>query len=421
MILDFSVENYKSIKGKVNLNLTASPSNELLESNVIEGKRYNILKSAVIYGPNAGGKSNLLNALVYYLWFINNSVQGLQTTDPITVFPFVFCEETENEPSRFEMTFLLNEKKYRYGFSATSKEIKQEWLLYSKVTKEYPLFLRNKDEIDVYEEFEGTEGLIKKTRTNSLFLSVCSQFSIDLAEDLLKYFFSIETIHGLSHEEYRSITEEYLEKKETKTIIEKLLTKADLGIKGIDIFQLELDDVLDNVDPNVLAPDKIKEIFENKKTLKSIVTLHESYKNNELSSFIRMPISTESDGTIKYFNLLGTIVGALKNGTPIIIDEFDARLHSLMIQTIVKLFNSNKINTNAQLILTAHNPVLLDKNLLRRDQIYFIEKDKYGASHLYSLLDYKARKQEPYYKNYLDGRYGAIPMIGDIEEAFNGN
>ncbi len=417
MIVYFKVGNYKSINEEVTLNFNTSAISEHLESNVIQNDKNPLLKSILLYGHNASGKSKILEALVFFKWFINNSATVKQSTEEIDVEPFKFSESASKKPSFFEICFILGKQKFRYGFETDMNNINKEWLLESKISKEYPVFLRIGQEIKVdLKRFENSENLEKRTRKNALFLSVASQWNVQKAQKINNWIESIFTVHGLADENYRSITIDLLKNKKFTTIINNFIQKADLGINSIDIFEvpIQIEEIIKKI------PEELKGIYRDKLADRSetaVFTNHNKYNDqNEIIGNVPLLLDkSESEGTRKYFNLIGLLITALLEGRLVVIDEFDARLHTLLSKAIIRLFNSSKIKSKAQLLVASHDTALLDRDLLRRDQIYFIEKNNYGATKAVSLVEYKPRKDTPFDKNYLEGKYGGIPFVDDLE------
>lgn len=421
MIVYFKVGNYKSINEPVTLNFNASSISEHSESNLIENEKTVLLKSMLLYGHNASGKSKILDAIDYFKWFINNSATEKQSSEGIDVEPFRLLESSSKKPSFFEMCFLIGKTKFRYGFEADDKKVHKEWLLETKIKKETPVFLRINQDINVdYKKFENSDNLEKRTRKNALFLSVASQWNVKKAELIDKWFDSIFNIHGMNDRDYRDITIGLLNNEKYSNMIRKFIQKADLGISKIDIIDVPFtfDEIKDSIPEDMR--DKIRADFEKKKPT-ALISGHNKYNdNNEVIGIEHFVFDkSESEGTMKYFNLIGLLITAILENRVVIIDEFDARLHSLLSKAIIKLFNSSKIKTKAQLLIATHDTALIDRDLLRRDQIYFIEKDFKGASKATSLVEFKPRKESPYDKNYLDGKYGGIPFINDLESLFS--
>lgn len=395
MLIYFKVGNYKSIKEPILLNFNAAAISEHTDSNVIADESLPLLKSILLYGPNASGKSKILDAFVSFKWLINNSATEKQGNEQIDVESFQLSEATENMPCFFEVSFVLDKQKYRYGFEVDKEKIHKEWLLESKVTKEYPVFLRIGEQFEINSKrFPNAEGLEKRTRKNALFLSVASQWNVKKAEQINEWFSQIFTIHGVSDELYKNVTIDLLKDRKYAAEVEGFIQKADLGIQAIELA----------------------------KASSAVFTIHQKFnETGEITDSVRFLLEgNESEGTKKYFNLIGVFIKAIAEGRIVVIDEFDARLHTLLAKSILKLFNSTKTKSKAQLLAASYDTALLDRDLLRRDQIYFVEKNRFGASKVTSLVEYKPRKESPYDKNYLEGKYGAIPFI-DSQESLTGN
>ena len=404
MIIYFKVGNYKSIKDPVILNFQAASLSEH-EENVLDTGNSKLVKSLLVYGHNASGKSSLIEAFVIFRQLLTGSTTFVVDQE-IPAEPFALSEATEHAPSFFECMFLSDGVKYRYGFEADRKRIHKEWLLESKVTKENPLFLRSEDEYQVDKKrLPNAEGLQVRTRKNVLFLSVAGQWAVTKAEHIISYFNSAILLHGMMDENYKQMTVSMLSNKDYSDILKEFITKADLGIVDMDLFDISSD------------TEKEKDA----KPQQEVFTLHTKYDRNNLPLEDLVPLTLmyhESEGTRKYFNMIGPIIFALYNNRFMVIDEFDAKLHSLLSKAILKLFNSGRIKSTAQLLIASHDTALLDKALLRRDQIAFVEKDSYGATNLTMLSTYKPRKEAPYDKNYLEGKYGGIPVIEELGKIF---
>ncbi|MGM9511577.1 AAA family ATPase [Larkinella sp. GY13] len=420
MLIEFTVGNFLSIKDRQTLRLDASSISEHREQ-LIDAGRYQLLRSAVIYGANASGKSNVLNALGTMRQIVTKSAER-SSTAAIEVEPFLLSTETEGEPSYFEVLFLLNDIRYRYGFEVDRQAVRAEWLFESKKRQEKSLFVRENDAIDVSKDFKEGKDLEERTRNNALFLAVCDQFNGIISKQILSWFGKLNSISGSSHEKLRSLTIKHLEESK----------KADLLVFINEIVGIDEIGIVNEPSPverltrltydfKQLSPIGLKN-----SDLTVIETYHPKYDAekklvNEVVTFDMD--KNESSGTNKLFDLSGPIFDTLQNGGLLIVDELDAKLHPLMTQAIIRLFNQPELNpNNAQLIFATHDTNLLTGKLFRRDQIYFTEKDQYGATCLYSLVEYqeedgtKVRKDRSFEEDYIQGRYGAIPYIGDLSK-----
>jgi uncharacterized protein len=422
MLVEFSVANYRSFKEKVTFSMVAAKvvakNKELDENNVfVIDRNPALLKSAAIYGANASGKSNLAKALDFMKWFMINSSKETQSTEKIGVDRFRLSTETDLAPSCFEIVFLMDGKRYRYGFEATREAVISEWLFYVPKARETKLFERQLSDFEVSKTYKA-EGVSQRTRSNALFLSVSAQFNVEIAERILNWLaYKLKIVSGLNDDGYKGYTAHCLMSGENRPEIIQLIKKLDLGFEDVKVEKTEItDDVLFGGLPNEIK-NLILKNSEAKAT--SIQTLHQKFDN--LGKFIALELFSlekqESEGTQKIFALAGPLVDILNYGKVLIIDEFDARLHPLISRVIVELFNSNETNSNnAQLIFMTHDTNLLSNKLFRRDQIWFTEKNRYGATALYSLVEYKngVRNDASFESDYIKGRYGAIPYIGTL-------
>jgi AAA15 family ATPase/GTPase len=428
MIIQFHFSNYKTFRERALLNMAASnydkDTNEDDNIITVEKRGLRIVKSTVIYGPNASGKSKFIDAITFFRRFIIESSKGSQEGESINVEPFRLNSESNSNPSDFEMTFMIKNVIYRYGFEVTRRNIIAEWLYFRPAKKEIELFYRTEQSFEFDETRLSkakpliTEGLV---RNNSLLLSVLAQFNDSTAIDILNYFRSINCVSGLEERGYKnsSISKVKDDDLKRKQIVE-LLRSADLGIQDLryeDIYELlddkgkklmlEFKETVGESDPHLLA---------------NIRTKHQVFdKDNRPDGFVEFNMSTEeSNGTQKYFYFAGLILDALEQGMVLFVDELDSKLHPNLVCKIVSLFNSKTTNPkNAQLIFNTHDTNLLSSGIFRRDQIWFISKDSFGASKLYSLADFKTdtvRKNESFEENYIRGKYGATPFLNEFEQ-----
>lgn len=433
MLIGFSVGNYRSFKEPVSFSMVAAklkPKNdELNKSNLFPATdSVNLLRSAAIYGANASGKSNLIQALAFMRQFVLLSSRDTQAEEPIDVESYRLSTETEHAPSHFEIVFCLEGRRFRYGFEVDSDRIHAEWLYHVPSQREARLFIRDDNDFTISSVFKEGKGLENRTRDNALFLSVVSQFNGPIAKNILGWFRRLGVISGLGDIGYRHYT---LAKFKDGTFREEMLgiiKELDTGIADIEIRTTELSEA--NIPLELLQ--RLTEFVESDARRKVttptevevLTSIHKKYDSDnapiELTSFEFG--KNESEGTQKLFYLLGPVLDTLKTGRVLFIDELDARLHPHITVSIVKLFHSTNTNPkNAQLIFATHDPKLLDNRLLRRDQIWFTEKDKYGATKLFSLAEYQVRNDALFEKDYLAGKYGAVPFIGSLDYLLGSN
>jgi len=384
-----------------------------------------LLKSAVIYGANSSGKTNLLRGFSTMRQIIISSAKQ-SSMDGLPVTPFLLNSESTSKPSSFEVLFFTDGKRFRYGFELTQKAVVTEWLFEVLRTKERLLFIRENDKIQVEDAFTEGVNLEQKTRNNALFLAICDQFNGKISGLIMKWFENVRTISGLEHEDYRGFTFSMLKSDKTKHSLMKFFSKLDLGFDKVVVSKNDFNPAFL---PKGLPEDILKQMISDLqgKTIVNAETLHKKMNNDgSVAEWLHFDLRTqESSGTNKVFDLSGHVFNTLSMGGVLIIDELDAKLHPLLTNAIVKLFNSKEYNPcNAQLIFATHDTNLLSMGNFRRDQIYFVEKDHYEVSDIYSLAEYKekdglkVRKDRSFEKDYIQGRYGAIPFIGNFDNLF---
>ncbi len=433
MLIQFSVRNFRTFKEKATLSLVASNYDKDREvENISENATFNlrVLKSAVIYGANASGKSKFMEALLFMRSFAISSSRESQKGDEIEVHPFKLNVETETEPSEFEVIFTYNDVMYRYGFEANKEVVVSEWLYYRPKTKEIELFFRDYQKFDLHTRnfTKGSlavkEGLV---RDNALLLSLAAQLNDATSIQVLEWFRNLKIISGLKEEGYQGFTMSRTKDPLHKQKILELLKAADLGIQDIKLEMLDID-ALPKEMPKELRERLIKESKEeNAEIFSDIITTHKKYNNaGQFIENINFSMDDdESSGTQKFFALTGPVLNVLESGFTLVVDELDSKLHPNLICKLVSLFNSKELNPkNAQLIFNTHDTNLLSSGLFRRDQIWFTEKDKLGEARIYSLADFKTdevRKTDPFEENYIRGKYGAIPFLDTFEDLIHKN
>ena len=425
MLLQFSVRNFRTFKDKATISLIASNydkgtrENENIYVDEISGLR--ILKSAVIYGANASGKSKILDAFTFVKRFVINSSKESQKGEIIEVEPFRLSDETENAPSEFEIIFSFDNILYRYGFEITQEKVISEWLYYKPKTKEIELFYREGNEFETHpKKFTKGRTIVKEglVRDNALLVSVAAQFNEKVAISIIDWFKRFKTISGLNESGYQGYTLGRTKDPNYKAKILDLLKAADLGIQDIKLQKLDIENFPKGM-PKELRDKIVKEVNEeNAEYVSDILTTHKKYNREKKSvDIVNFSLDDdESSGTRKFFALTGPILDVIENGYTLVVDELDSKLHPNLVCRIISLFNSKEHNIkNAQLIFNTHDTNLLSSGLFRRDQIWFTDKNKYGEANLYSLADFKSdevKKNEPFEENYIKGKYGAVPFLG---------
>ncbi|WP_424686563.1 MAG: AAA family ATPase [Halarcobacter ebronensis] len=423
MLLQFSVNNYRSIKDTATLSMLSSSKDN---RNSFEIRKYKLLNTCVVYGANASGKSNLLRAMSFMAKIILNKTKVIQSTDRLPHDPFRLNTSTDDSSSTFEIVFFINDVKYRYGFELDEKTVYSEWLYEDIKGKESKLFYRDADTDDYVNPSKFKEGysffdnkkLKIKVSSNQLFLWVCDrQDEAVISKSILKWFNSFNLIDGLDHGGFINYTMKKMEDITFKKEMIKLVKTADIGIEDIKV---EEDDVPFEVIEKMPLPTDIKEeILKDGLKSISINTYHKKYdeNNNLIGNEIFELDNEESVGTQKFFKMSAPILDTLKEGKVLMVDELDASLHPVLTNHLISLFSNKKINKkNAQLIFTTHDTNLLKPHIFKRDQIWFTEKDKFGSTTIYSMLEIKGvRAKDDFEKQYIQGKYGAIPYLGKFE------
>jgi uncharacterized protein len=428
MLVEFSVENYRSIQEKQTLSMVAAEDETMLDSNtfsVPNNDDLRLVTSAAIYGPNASGKSNLLKAIQVLKNLVINSASRMQIGDKLPVEPFRLNSESAKKPSSFEVIFIHEKIRYEYGVSLNRERVFEEWLIAYRnevqenwFSREYlpdnPTFEPNEGyKWSFGKGLKGEKKRIQRfVRSNSLFISHAAQNNhpqltevFDFFQDELKIILHIDTpfiVDDTNNEGYYNY-------------MVKLLNEADIGIADLKI----------EIIPETLNDDMIHRIQQEMQKLGinaiskdipdfgrlDIITVH---KMNDSDKTVEFEIDEESDGTKRLFEIAGYWLYVLQNGEILIIDEIDRSLHPVLSKALIKMFNNPEINkNNAQLIFTTHDTTLLDGEIFRPDQIWFTEKDN-SMTKLYSLFDFRPREDESLQKGYLLGRYGAIPFINGL-------
>jgi AAA15 family ATPase/GTPase len=418
MLIEFSIENYRSIADKQTISFVASKHRSDAQGDATfaaEGLRsQKLLTSAVVYGANASGKSNLVRAFAEVCIHIRDSAKDAAHE----MQPFRLDASWAQKPSRFELAFLAGGVRYQYGFSLDSKRIHEEWLIaYPRRTPQL-WFQRqlngDQSEIQFGSGLKGEKSRIfTATRPDALFLSVAAQLN---QEQLIP-------IHQALTKRISSRHANNMRVANTARMIEKMpadmhlnltnmLGAAYFGIRNVVVKKHKLD-MLTASDGQSNDEAESRVYFEGntKEEVYEIRTAHERTDGES----VLFDLADESQGTIQYFSLLAPIVSCLGRGNVLVVDELDDSLHPLLVRKIIGLFNDPKTNPKgAQLIFNTHDTTLLDPELFRRDQIWFVEKEPPGKSRFYSLLEFSPRRHEALQKGYLEGRYGAIPFLGDF-------
>ena len=413
MLIQFNFENFRSFRDEVNLDLSATKMTEFSGRVAAVGGE-KILSVAAIYGANASGKSNIYHAFEYMSEYVINSFRYGDEGETFAQYrptPFLFDSTSENAESSFEVYFTMpedkTEKTYNYGFCVGKEGITEEWLnTKAKSARKFSqVFYRSEDELDL-------SGLPKNSRNNIeislerqvLVVSLGAKLKIAKCKGIRDWFYANEFADfGDAVSNFflsRRLPKGFVKDKDVQKKVVEYLASFDEHIQDFDIEKAQYEG------------DTKDEIYK-------INAVHKKIDSKEMA---QIPLGEESAGTLKMFALYPELQEVLSKGSVFFIDELNARLHPLLVRNFVLTFLNPEININhAQLIFTTHDTWQLSNQLLRRDEIWFTEKNKEGLSSLYSLADFldedgvKIRKDENYEKNYLVGKYGAIPVLKSID------
>lgn len=412
MLIQFNFKNYKSFRDEVTLDMSAAKMKEFADRVVTIGGE-KILPVAAIYGANASGKSNVYSAFEFMSHYVVNSFKygdDEQSYKEVRPQPFLFEEASEHGESSFEVYFTIpgdkTQRSYNYGFCLGAEGVTEEWMnTKAKTARQYSaVFYRDSESLDL-------TGIPKKSRDNIevalekqvLIISLGAKLKIDKCKLVRDWFLANEFADfGDAVENFfmsRLLPIDFVDSKSVQEDVVKFFASFDDQIKGFEVTKLPTAD-------------------EDKEERITINALHKKIDSDEMA---KIPLSAESAGTLKMFALYPELQAVLERGSVFFVDELNARLHPLLVRNFILAFSNPKINKNhAQLVFTTHDTWQLSNQLLRRDEIWFTEKDKDGLSTLYSLADFvdedgsRIRKDESYEKNYLLGKYGAIPTLETI-------
>lgn len=420
MLIKFLFENFLSFKKTTTIDFEASSIRELPENThniTTTSVPLKVLRSAAIFGANASGKSNILKAF----HFFRNQVLLNQSFNTIKLEPYRLDPEFENKPSLFEATILIESSIYRYGFALTDKAILSEWLYKIEKRKEELIFKRNGQDFQIEKklknESDGAIQMISKiTREDVLFLSHLGNFKSETADQILNWFKKSILILDSTSQQLLNYTAALLNDNYFKRRISQILLGADLSFTSIETEIKEL------ASKSGYSEGFIATLYENEYKEYRIKTKHLKYHNNNIVGHTFFDLAeNESLGSQKFVVLLGPLLKVLKDGGTIWIDELDARIHTNLLLQVLRFFNSNRNNLlGGQLIYSAHNTTILEKDL-RRDQMIFVKRDNFEGSLVTTLhkWDNKVRSDASFDKDYLKGKYGAIPNVDLSPDLFD--
>jgi hypothetical protein len=388
----------------------------------IAGLNLGLLRVAAIYGANASGKTNVVRALDYMSSAVRNSQRQWSPEGPIPREPFLLDPKSKDNPSSFEVDLVLDGVRFGYGFTLNDREILQEWLDAYPSGRRQMWFKREAKGFTFGNKLTGDNRAIERlTRPNSLFVSAAAQNNHEALLPLYKWFAERLTYVRRERGVLHIMTAKMCQMESFKSTLQNVLNASDLGIMGLEVREEDAF-AMPRWAPARMRADMEK--FHGAMRNAFAGTKEEEFKRHVLAlthkgtipAGVTLGWDNESHGTLAFLGLLGPVLRAIESGGTVCVDELDASLHPLLALKVVTLFNDPKLNPRgAQIIFTTHDTNLLGKASLRRDQIWFTEKDAEGGTQLYPLTDFKPRKNENLARGYLQGRYGAVPFIGSTD------
>lgn len=408
MLIDFSVENFTSIKEKITFSLK-STSGKKLSKNIINNSSSSfpsLVKNAIVFGANASGKSNLIKSL-FFIWEMVITSHQFNINTKIPRLPYKFDDKTMEKPSKFDINFIYNNIRYNYGFSCTDNKFTEEYLYQIVNNKRKLIFKRDKmNHFRFGKDSVKQKKYANQTIPNVLYVSRATQLGNEKTKPVFEFFSNSLHINSNPNlPSWRNYTlKRIYDQPEMMGKVVNLLQKFDFGgITDITIDREQSPIKQITFTGKDSMPSNIMESIEDTYGIKFI------HKIN--GKLIKLELTEESSGTIKTFDLLGHILDTLEKGNILVVDELDSSLHPEVSQFILKLFTSQHNKNNAQLIFTTHNTSFLDSSLLRKDQIYFCEKEPNKATELHSMSDFDIRQDANFEKSYKEGRFGSVPFI----------
>lgn len=421
MLIMFKVKNYTSFKDDVILDFRATAYKQHLAHIINVSQDLRLLKTIAIYGPNASGKSNLISAMFFFEQYIfdqfiskkqNKIVDVVEQSYKTKLEPFLLSDN-RNNASEFDIIFYHNGKQIQYGFECNTEEVFNEWYYID----DKKVFEREGSVVTFGNDYQRKLKAYTKVPAERLYLSVLDYFmekedKVEILGDFIEFFtdryniyfevffeFSVKKVGGLIHLNKKLISDENYRSK-----VEKYLQQIDVGIRGLDIHTKSI----------------LDEKTGQEKKVKVVKTIHDVFDDaGNIVGRKLFDLYQESTGTLRFLSYIQNVIDIVDKGGIFIVDEISARLHPLLTKLIVDIFQSS-YNKSAQLIFTTHDISLLNKEQFRRDEVVFVDKDNKGESKIYALSDLKVREDATFNKDYLQGKYGAIPIF-NYDEILGGD
>ena len=417
MLIEFSITNYLSICERQTLSLTASSAYRELSDNMFATnmpKMPRLLKSSVIYGPNAAGKSNLVRGALFMWDFVLNSAKK-QEGDPIDVRPFLLNSRSAREPSVFEMMFIEGGVRYQYGFSVDRERIQHEWLLAYPSGRSQRWFERyfdpatGKETWNINRKFlpGNREVWRDATRGNALFLSTAIQLNSLPLRPVFDWFDKRLRVFRPHADISRTFSASLCQSSEGRLQVLKFLNQADMDIEDIKVESRMLGDLgMDDL------PEELRTVLQKEISGQEIIEILLERSTSDTGVSVQLPWESESRGTQKLFAMAWPWINVFSEGRVLFMDEMDTSLHHHIVRFLFGMVHDPNANkTNAQLVCTTHDTALLDNTCFRRDQFWMMEKSVDRCSEMYPISDFDIQRGEPLQRRYLEGTFGAIPAL----------
>jgi AAA15 family ATPase/GTPase len=429
MLLRFSTRNYRSLATEQEIVLTASRLDDNADGLIsVDGLKNDVLPVIAIYGANASGKSNLLKAIQFLVGGVRESYKT-PLGQKINRKQFLLSDCENGKSTNMEIDFIVRNTnvgdtiknvRFTYGFIITDENVAEEWLYSYPSGHRQVWFHRNRSETPEFHfgrELKGQNRVTAElTRPEVLFLSSAFVNNHQQLTPIYEFITNgiLIRLGDLSFDDDSSLVG-FLEKDALREKLLNFLRNADTGICTAQVTEEEIPQA--EVDIRKAVSSALQKHFDKKEnTLTSSTRKRVRLGHTGSSGPVFFALSEESRGTLAFLELMGLVILALEVGSILIVDEFDSSLHPILSKQVIGLFNSKKSNPNgAQLIFSTHDASILSREILRRDQIYFVEKDTVGRSIVYPLTALKTKKSDNIQKGYLEGRFGAIPFLGDFE------
>lgn len=419
MLLEFMVENYKSIKNQTTLSMMARPDLTGSEEMLLSCRNQKILPAAMILGPNGSGKTALLDSIQAVQSVLRNSLKAEPGTKIDGIVPFRFRQDSDKYPSVFQLTLAIDNVKYIYGFSASQQAVQEEYLYAFYSSRATRIFERDFQSFSVTGKYRSRlRPFLSMTGPNRLLLGVAGKLGGGQTDYPLRtvYEFITKSIEVSSPSVFSRAGKSMLREScaGDKELKRRVLDFLDTAGFGISDFSVEYEEPEWN--PLLFSAYAAEASPETLRVLQDLLSADHSETRHCVSGDLYpLPMDAESNGTRKVLYLLPVLLQCLEEGGVLFVDEMETGLHPLLVKEIVSLFSSRAINQKgAQIIFTAHDAVLLETVRLREDQVFFVDRDRVRQeTELYSLADFPSHGKEEYLKNYLHGRYGAIPHLLD--------